>query len=854
MKNLRLVVKYIKAYKSRSIAIMISMIFSIGLIVGVGTLRETNNDIELQSMKHKTGPYQVVFDDVNKNQFEKLRLNKNIKHLGIQYLYNVTASQEKQSISIIGANNDYILSNSKLLFGRLPEKDNEVVAEEWILRALGVDLEPNQEINLKVENGANRYKEETFKLVGILNDISSNKLYGRKNIFINQNIMNSAKLSISVEFKNGVDIYSEINNICDKIGISKDNINIKDDMIELENIKNSTNLDDISFIVAISLVCGFVIYGIFNISIHSRIREYSLLRSIGFNNFNIFKLVLEELLLMYLISLPIGIFLGAIGAGLFNRMSNDIDINIILHGEIVKFKIIFPIFVILISTLFIGVLVLLISYLLYRKIKKISVIDGIKKNFKTNNFKRNIISVTKLRKFMKTYAALAFKNILRNKKTFIIIISSLSICGIIFILSTYKLTILDKSTDLSNWQMYSNSDIQIGAYKKDKSKGISEEFKDEIEKIEGVKNLETTKLIPSKMILNEEDITNKEYFENLNKSVNDMYLNSYLAKDKNTSELLLKNTFRGYNDFALEKLKDYVIGGNIDIEKMKKEGLAVLCIPQTNEDSFSALPYGKSVLGIKPGDKITIKFRKNKILDDKYYKLEDKDEEYIYKTFTIGSIVSYNYMFDGAERTGPSSNIIVSENVFENATGVQDFYYINVNMKEGYNDKVLEKEISKVTSKGDNITPRNIIKEKETIKAINERSKINSIGITLIIFTIVIINIINNINYNIVSRVNEFGMLRAVGLNEINLKKMIVLEGLFYWITSSIIIIIISILLEIGLYKLLNISLMGIKFNINFIDYIIVILINLSLIILVSYFNANKIKKTSIVDNISDLN
>ncbi|MCU9808430.1 hypothetical protein LEQ06_09780 [Paraclostridium sp. AKS46] len=120
--------------------------------------------------------------------------------------------------------------------------------------------------------------------------------------------------------------------------------------------------------------------------------------------------------------------------------------------------------------------------------------------------------------------------------------------------------------------MYSNSDIQIGAYKKDKSKGISEEFKDEIEKIEGVKNLETTKLIPSKMILKEDDLTNREYFENLNKSVSDMYFNSYLAKDKNTNELLLKNTFRGYNDFALEKLKGYVIAGNIDIEKMKKKG------------------------------------------------------------------------------------------------------------------------------------------------------------------------------------------------------------------------------------------------------------------------------------------
>ncbi len=51
MKNLKLVLKYLKSFKSRSIAIMISMIFSIGLIVGFGTLRETNNNIELQSTK-----------------------------------------------------------------------------------------------------------------------------------------------------------------------------------------------------------------------------------------------------------------------------------------------------------------------------------------------------------------------------------------------------------------------------------------------------------------------------------------------------------------------------------------------------------------------------------------------------------------------------------------------------------------------------------------------------------------------------------------------------------------------------------------------------------------------------------
>ena len=93
MKGLKLVGKYLKSYKSRSIAIMISMIFSISLIVGVGTLRETNNNVELQSMKYKTGPYQVVFNGINNKQFEKISSNKNIEHLGVQCLYKTTAKE-----------------------------------------------------------------------------------------------------------------------------------------------------------------------------------------------------------------------------------------------------------------------------------------------------------------------------------------------------------------------------------------------------------------------------------------------------------------------------------------------------------------------------------------------------------------------------------------------------------------------------------------------------------------------------------------------------------------------------------------------------------------------------------------
>lgn len=45
-------------------------------------------------------------------------------------------------------------------------------------------------------------------------------------------------------------------------------------------------------------------------------------------------------------------------------------------------------------------------------------------------------------------------------------------------------------------------------------------------------------------------------------------------------------------------------------------------------------------------------------------------------------------------------------------------------MKDGYNDKKLEKEISNITSKGKNIILRNLVQERETTKSLYEKSKI----------------------------------------------------------------------------------------------------------------------------------
>jgi putative ABC transport system permease protein len=66
------------------------------------------------------------------------------------------------------------------------------------------------------------------------------------------------------------------------------------------------------------------------------------------------------------------------------------------------------------------------------------------------------------------------------------------------------------------------------------------------------------------------------------------------------------------------------------------------------------------------------------------------------------------------------------------------------------------------------------------------------------------INIINTISTNLILRTKEFGMLRAVGMTMRQMRKMILLEGIFYGIMATVYGGIVGTLLSRWLYSMFN--------------------------------------------------
>lgn len=846
--------RYIKAYKGSSIAIILSILLSIALIVGVETLKATNDQLEILKYKYAGNPYGVTFSNLTGEQVHKIEKDKNIKHLGLASVYRTTSKEEQQQSAITAANDNYILRNSILLQGRLPRKKNEMVAEAWVLENYKIEPKIGKDVRLKVIDKKGKTATETFHLVGIISDNASRKSRGEPELYVPIEVENQSKIYAYVEFKDSIDRYRESDKIRKAAGIKEADISIDDDLAAL--ISSNTGfhfLRDYKIILILSFICGIVIFGVYKISFYKRIREYGILRAVGLNKAKLFQLIFQELFYLYLIAVPIGVMAGFLGTVVIQRLAGSVQTRFEFFGNEITIGLVFPVFIIISCIIIIGVLLLLISFFTCQEMQLQSIMDSIHRNFNAVHRKHNVITVDYLRKFIKPYQAIALKNSIRHRGIAFMIVLSMSVCGILFISLNYKLSIKEENDTKQFERNYWNGDYMLNEYNDYTTvTGIRRETLKKIQGLKAVKKLETGMYIPSRLIIDDEDILAKDFYKLLNESASDTYYKSYSGMDKNGNEFVLKNSIRGYNRNALKKLKNYLIEGTIDVNKMENEDVAVLFIPQFTDKSPVYFGKGKGVADLKTGDKITVKFRKDKdVASKEYWTLEDKDAEYQYTEFTVDAVVYYPYMSETSPMGGFTPEVIISEKRFKKITGIKAYNTVNVVSNKKVNDKKLEKKIMQIVTEDKGVVTSNIIKEKENIVSANKKMMVYNLGITFILFVITIANIINNIGFSILSRTSEFGILRAIGLNEEALKKMILFEGVLYGIFSSIITVILSYVLQIYLYNQSGVKTVAIDFHINYLDYVVVIGSNIILGGIIAYRQSKKIYSAPIMECIN---
>ncbi|CEN23308.1 ABC transporter permease [[Clostridium] sordellii] len=843
MKNyVKIVLAYIKKYKSRSFAMILSMVLSIGLIVGVGSLSKSAKQADIDKLKYETGTSHVRYKDVDNKQLEEIQKNKdkNIEQIGVSSYYDSTNPNSDMMINLIKADKGYIkIGNSEVIAGKFPTNSNEIALESWVLKNMGLSNKIGQKITLDLFSEG----KKEYTLTGILKDRPREKADLTMEAFLCLNPSNESKHDVYVKFNEKSNINKSIDSIAKLANIKSKNIG-KNTML-LEEIGQSGKIDyKVTAIAGIAaIISTVVVYGIFSISILQRTSEYGVIRAIGADSFKVFKLIFLELLILSVISIPIGILLGLTGSKIFSSVSG----GLFTEATVKISKILVPFDVILFSILIIGLMILLISILMYRSIKKISPMDAIKNNIDSKGLKNSrFLSVKNLIKFISFTKILALKNMFRSKKRLCVIILSMSLGGSLFIVSSFyghlaKIQgekVAETSGTNTDYRLDMNPAVPMNY-------GISSTDVQKIENLDGVDSVKKIQVLYSRMILDKSKVSEPDYFEQKNSTpYNKNVLNGLLVQKENSNDVIIKHNIYGYDEKLLKGLEKYLKNGEIDLNKMKNEPIALINIPH---------PIGPNVLNLKVGDKVKVTFRVDGNSSNGYFKMEDKGGKYITKEFVIGGII--DSLIDSSDYyTGPDGpDLVISDNQFKQISGIDKYKILNIDKKKSANDTKVYNQIFDITKHTQGSILTDLIQEREDIGILQQNKIIFIYSIIVILFIISLFNIINNVSYSLISRTNEFGMIRAIGLSNIEFNKMIKFEGLMYGIISSILACVFGIIGQLVLYKVISPNLISPKFIIQWKIYILIIFINIAIGCISTYIPLRKIKSLSIVESIRSL-
>ena len=828
----KLVTKSLKLNKKRTIGTIIGIVLSVALICAVSSMVSSFRQTLVENAINESGYYHIELLNINDNDINKLKLNKDIKDINLVYKLGYSSIEIDSTfpyIEIASMDKDTLSNLSyELIEGRYPENDNEIVISNKI--KLKGKYKVGDVINLNVGDrvdgegyplyNSNPYLEEnaeeiinsslkSYKIVGIVYKESvDNENYG-----ITTNTT-SKKLDAYISLKKPYDYEKSICELLgassyDEIGTDKKfnyDYQINNELLRWEALKfsNSTfsTLMTIAGVVIFIIIftSAFCIRNSFAISTTEKMKMYGMLASIGATKKQIKKSVLYEGFILGMIAIPLGILCGLLAVFILIKIVNILLGDFLFNSiDGIVFKVSILSIIISIVLGFITIYFSVISSA--KKASKVSPIDNLRSSNDIKIDAKKLHTPKIIKKIFKEGGVLAYKNLCRSKKKYRTTVISLAVS--IFIFITMSAFINEGFRQSSNY--YTNYDYNLIV---SLGNNYSSSQIDEITNLDNINK--------SFSLYNSESNIIMRDFSMINTYDNNYYFSSdEEGKYINLEVLLLDDeTFASY-------IKE--INGNYD--DLKDKGILV--------DNYSF--YIK-----KPGDK------KAKYYDARRYKYKDGD--IIDSKLSNGDNIKVE--------VGKVSNIRPSgmENAYYDGgfLFLNTKYFNNINyypyklLIDTNNSEQLTKDIASIDS---DLYVYDISKVAKEEKSMILVISIFLYGFITVITLIGTTNIFNTITSNMELRQKEFAMLKSVGMTKKEFNRMINLETLFYSTKALIYGTILGIIGSYAVHKSFS-KMYETSFVLPYKAIIICIIFVFIIVYIIMRYSINKINKQNTIETI----
>ena len=843
----RLTIKNLRLNKKRTIVTIIGIILSTALMVGIGLLFSSFQDLMIRDTIGYSGKYEAKYNDV-----DLIKLN-DIKNKNFTYFYEkpigfskIESSNEYKPYMYITSVNKEYFNELKLVDGSFPKNENEVVISNHVITNGGLNYKVGDIVtftygsrnidgditlaNSELVDGEFLTNEgtHTYKIVGIV-DRSNFESYSASGYTAFTLDVNSDKgnANLYVMFNKNKKIIKQSEELAKELNYDGD-INYNSTLLALYgestygNVMSSMGGMMIIMLSLVSIGCIIVIYNSFAISVMERKKEFGLLSSIGATKRQLSHTVFFEAVVVGVIGIILGIIGAYIGIGCVILIINN------LISDMLEYKLHLvtnPLFIV-IPVIFMIVVIGVSAFIPSRRASKVSPIEAIRQNDDIKINKKKIRTSKLALKLFGIEGEIALKNIKRNKKKYRVTIVSLFISIVLFIsFSSYMNYTLNTASSVMGEVPY---DYQISYFGDDPNND-----KEALDKINEIVKSSDVKEYVSYSVSNLSIIGNYTY--------SDEYLDFYKSAYG-------ENGIKALNNLKYQSIYILVLDDNSYNKYKKLIGLDKDSVILLNK--FKGVSYGNNkrvnydIPVINSGN-INIKicnFDNDDDVDTTKYCNKKIDNIFVTnKSFDLIEEFSYMDYF----------KLIVNKKLYDSISDSSTHYtQFNIISDNTNNIDKLTKELDKYS----NVNYTNI---KEAMKQANNLIlvvKILMYGFISLVTLIGVTSVFNTISTSMALRKREFAVLRSIGLTNRGFNKILFFESLFFGMKSLIFAIPVSIgitvLIHYALADMVSISTIIIPWK-----YIIISIVSVFVIVLLTMmYSTSKIKKHNIIEQIREEN
>lgn len=844
----RLTIKNLRLNKKRTIVTIIGIILSTALMVGIGLLFSSFQDLMIRDTIGYSGKYEANYSDVDLDKLNNIK-NKNFTYFyekPIGFSKTQSSNEYKPYMYITSVNKEYF-NELKLVDGSFPKNENEVVISNHVITNGGLNYKVGDIVtftygsrnidgditlaNSEFVDGEDLTNEGTYtyKIVGIV-DRSNFESYSASGYTVFTLDVNSDKgnVNLYVMFNKNKKIIKQSEELAKELNYNGD-INYNSTLLALYgestygNVMSSMGGMMIIMLSLVSIGCIIVIYNSFAISVMERKKEFGLLSSIGATKRQLSHTVFFEAVVVGVIGIILGILGAYIGIGCVILIINN------LISDMLEYKLHLvtnPLFII-IPVIFMIIVIGVSAFIPSRRASRVSPIEAIRQNDDIKINKKKIRTSKLALKLFGIEGEIALKNIKRNKKKYRVTIVSLFISIVLFIsFSSYMNYTLNTASSVMGEVPY---DYQISYFGDDPNN--DKEALDKINEI--VKNSDVKEYV-SYSVSNLSIIGNYTY--------SDEYLDFYKSAYGDDGIKALNNL--KYQSIYILALDDNSYNKYKKLIGLDKDSVILL-------NKFKGVSYGNN-----KRVNYNIPVINNGNINIKICNFDDNDEDVDttkYCNKNIDNIFVTNKSFDLIEEFSYMDDfkLIVNKKLYDSISDSSTHYtQFNIISDNTNNIDKLTKDLDKYS----NVNYTNI---KEAMKQANNLIlvvKILMYGFISLVTLIGVTSVFNTISTSMALRKREFAVLRSIGLTNRGFNKILFFESLFFGMKSLIFAIPVSIgitvLIHYALADMVSISTIIIPWK-----YIIISIVSVFVIVLLTMmYSTSKIKKHNIIEQIREEN